>query len=104
MIPSGHISDSVLFACLERDFVLKPSTRKLHHIVFYARFRDDILLIVNNSNLDSIRVLLDEIKRHASPFIIKLESISRNGFQMLDLDAQVGWYSDRSFGRHSYTT
>ena len=88
MIPSGSISDATLFSCLERDYILKPSVRSEFQILFYARFRDDILIFVN-SDLDRIRVLLDEIRSHAKPFNVTLDAISKRGFQMLDLDVRL---------------
>ena len=85
MIPSGSLSDATLYACMEKDFILKPSVRRRYQILFYTRFRDDILMLVNN-DIDTIRTLLDEIRCHAHPFVITLDSISKSRFQMLDLD------------------
>ena len=34
MISSGHISDSVLFALLERSYIMKPSIRRQHKLLF----------------------------------------------------------------------
>ena len=89
MVPSGAISDSVLYACLEKDFVLEPGFRKQHSILFYARFRDDILMAVNAATLDDTRLLLNAMKKHAEPFVLTLDSVSKSGFEMLDVKAEV---------------
>ena len=88
MVPSGSISDAVLYASLEKDFILESSFRKRYSILFYARFRDDIL-IATNADLDTNRELLSKIRAEASPFIITLDSVSREGFQMLDVQGSL---------------
>ena len=88
MIPAGSISDSVLYTNLERDYILKSSARRKFLICFYARFPDDIILIIG-ADLDSVRVLLDEMRFHARPFVVTLDSVSKKGFQMLHVEATV---------------
>ena len=88
MIPSGFISDAALYALLEKDFILKTSTRKNYRILFYARFRDDIIMICD-AQAEDIRELLDTSRTKAHPFKLKLESISSHGFQMLDVSVTL---------------
>ena len=85
MIASGHISDAVLNNTLEKGFVLKPGTRRKFGILFYARFRRDILLIVK-SHADARHFLIEEMRTHAAPFVLKVEGVSKHGCQMLDLE------------------
>ena len=85
MICSGHIADAVLHNSLEKNFILKTGTRRKFGIVFYARFKDDILLIVK-SHFDDVRFLIDQMRAKAAPFVLKVESSSKQGCQMLDLD------------------
>ena len=88
MIPSSQISDAALYSLLEKDFILKTSVRRSFEIYFYVRFRDDILLITGAS-LESNKRLVDAMRLHASPFVLKVESVSKTGCQMLDLDVCV---------------
>ena len=88
MIPSGCVSDSVLYSLLEKGFILKPHNRQRFSVYFYSRFRDDILLIVGDDT-NTNRSLVEHMRSHAFPFSLKVESISREGCQMLDLDIGV---------------
>ena len=101
MIPSGDISDLVLFSCLEKNFILKPSNRREFGILFYCRFRDDILLIVNSS-ISSIRDLISNMNIHAAPFQLKLESMSSHKCQMLDLEITLCVRPSESFSLCSF--
>ena len=76
MIPSSQVSDAALYSLLEKNFILKTSVRRKFEIYFYVRCRDDILLIVGSSN-DTNRNLLEAMRVQASPFVLKLDSISR---------------------------
>ena len=96
MVQSGSVSDTTLYASLERDFILKEGNVAKYSILYYARFRDDIILIVD-SPIDTIRELLREMREKARPFVITLDAISRHGFQMLDVEACVTRDSGLSF-------
>ena len=67
---------------------MKPSITSDYSILFYARFRDDILLVVN-ANLDVTRDLINRMKREASPFVLTIDSVSKHGFQMLDVEGTL---------------
>ena len=50
-----------------------------------------------NSTLDDTRVLLNTMKERAQPFVLTLDSVSKRGFQMLDVKACVTCDSSLSF-------
>ena len=100
MTPSGSISDAVLHSTMEKNFFLKVSTRRRYGIVFYARFKDDILVIVQ-SPFDEVIKLIDEMRVHATPFKLVVDSVSKSNCQMLDLDIRLvsrGDFLSCSFG------
>ena len=88
MIPSGSVSDAVLYATLEKDFILKTSTRRDFGILYHARYKDDILIMAQFS-FSSLQSLINEIRSRAFPFVIAVDSVSRSNCQMLDLDLSL---------------
>ena len=86
MQPSGNIADSAFYSMAERNFILLTSTRRKYGILYYGRFKDDIVIIFKDIGLDCIRECLEEFKLKAGFFRITIDSFSRYGCQMLDLD------------------
>lgn len=68
--------------------ILRPDNRRKFRVYFYCRFRDDILLLAFG-HVATNRELLECMRYHAKPFVLKLESGSKQGCQMLDLNVGV---------------
>ena len=66
MLPSGDIANACFYNLVEKDFVLLTSTRRNHGFLFYACYKDDILLIFNCPNgVMGISEFLKEMWRSA---------------------------------------
>ena len=62
MLPSSDIADATFYSMVEKPFILKTSTRRDYRILFYARFKDDGLIIMDAPNgVDHIREFLDRV-------------------------------------------
>ena len=86
MLASGHVADAAFYEMVERPFILRTSTRKEFSLLFYARFKDDGLLIFDaQDGIQRIADFMDRIHEVSKCFTVKLESISRIGCQMLDV-------------------
>ena len=81
---SGDIWDLVLAVMAELDFVLDPVVQERFDISFYARFRDDIFMVIGGT-APTRRKFFEEFRRHTSFFKILVERISCDEVQMLDL-------------------
>ena len=86
---SGDVSDVVFFELAERNFALKPDVRTKYYVQFYARFRDDIIVILGG-DYESRVEFCREFKQRCSYFEVKFESINRNSAVMLDLKLEKG--------------
>ena len=64
---SGDVCDVAFYEMVERNFVDTPAFKDVYHVEFYARFRDDILVILAGDS-DSRRAFSDEMKRRSSFF------------------------------------
>jgi len=91
MICSGDIADAALYNAAEKNFLLRPSVRKRYGILHYSRFKDDGLIIVDGKvDLNLLSEMFGTFRELAYPFTIKLETVGRKGFQMLDLAFSKG--------------
>ena len=91
MLAPGHVADSAFYSMVEAPFVLTTSTRRKFGLFFYARFKDDIFIIFDaSSGVEKMRDFVCEFRKRSGPFILKMESVSRHGCQMLDLFVSVG--------------
>ena len=86
---SGDVSDVSFYELAEITFVLVPEVIQKYHLEFYARFRDDIIVILGGDG-DSRREFVDVFKRHSRFFKLKVESISAVSAVMLDLFLSKG--------------
>ena len=68
----------------EAQFVLDPAVVLKYHVEFYARFRDDIIVILGGDYV-SRREFVDEFKRHSRLSKLKVEPVSAGSAVMLDL-------------------
>ena len=71
-------------------------------VVFYARFKDDILIIVKSS-FNDLSDLIDNIRVHAKPLVIKVDSCSQTHCQMLHVNISLVPVRDREFQRVSFS-
>ena len=91
MLASGHVDDAVFYYMVEAPFALAVSTPEKYGLFFYARFKDDIFLVFDaKQGIERMRDFITEFRRRSGPFIIKMESVSRHGCQMLDMFVSVG--------------
>ena len=90
LLPSGDIADCTFYNMVERTYILLGPTRRKHKILCYGRFKDDIVIIFNASDgISHIRDFIEELRRRAEFFKITLDSFSRHGCQMLDVDISI---------------
>ena len=83
-ISSGDISDTSFYMRVEKQFMLDPDVRRKYGIKFYARFKDD-LLIIQNSSLEVATNLVARMREHSAFFKLKVDEVSRNAVVMLDV-------------------
>ena len=91
---SGDVNDVCFYELAEKDFVLKPEIIEKYCLEFYARFRDDIVVIIAGDaqpRLDFVH----ELKRHSRFYKLKVESISKTSCIMLDLVLSKGKRFDK---------
>ena len=81
---SGDVSDASFHELAEGSFILRSDVVSKYGIEFYARFRDDILLILS-CDFDLCRECIDEFRRHSRFFKLKVETVSKRSVTMLDL-------------------
>ena len=86
MLASGHVADAAFYEMVEKPFILKASTREHYSILFCARFKDDGILIFDaQDGIQHIAEFMNRVHEISRSFVVKLESISRTGCQMLDV-------------------
>jgi hypothetical protein len=81
---SGEVSDAAFYCMVERDFIYPRSPRVQHVLKFYARFKDDALVILGG-DLDQRCAFVEEYRARAAFFKIKVESVSTWSVTMLDV-------------------
>lgn len=81
---SGEISDSCLYSLSERGFALDPDVMREHGVLYYARYKDDILVLHAGPN-KSLGDWLAKFRQKCKFFKIKLESLSSHSATMMDL-------------------
>ena len=92
---SGDTSDIAFYELAEKDFALNPEVQNKYDVQFYARFRDDILVILGCDY--ELRVEFCQLfKQRCSYFKVLFESINRNSAVMLDLRLEKGKRFDKT--------
>ena len=86
---SGDINDITFYELAEVCFVLLPAIKAKYDIQFYARFRDDIFIVIGGSSESRVE-FVHEFRRHSRFYKLKVESISKDSAPMLDLRLHKG--------------
>jgi len=84
LLCSGEISDFLFYQLAEKYFVLRDEIRLKYHIKFYARFKDDLFIVLGGSP-ESRKEFWHEFKTRSKYFKLKMESISNTEANVLDL-------------------
>ena len=92
---SGDVCDVAFYDMVERGFVDSSEFRSVYRVLFYVRFRDDILVILGGTP-DTRKAFSDEMKTRSSFFKLKIESISPSSAVMLDLHISKGSQYERT--------
>ena len=104
---SGAMSDYCFYKRCEKYFLLSEIVREKYKIYCYVRYRDDFL-VISSAPKELTREFCDELKKHAKPFLLEVESISSFSCTMLDLKISKGTRFHRcgivDFGMHFKTT
>jgi len=85
---SGDVADTAFLWYVEIPFILSARNRKLYGIILYARYRDDMLAILNHAPAQGITPVNDFVsivQRRAKPFRVSVESISHQEVCFLDV-------------------
>ena len=80
---SGEISDASVYSLMEKS-TITHANRHNYSIVYYGRFKDDILLIVGGT-MDTRLELVRLIEERLCFFKIKVESVSSASVEFLDI-------------------
>jgi len=81
---SGEVSDCSLLHLLEVGFMLDDSVREKYGVVFYGRFKDD-MLVVQRGSLEDATALVRNMRSKSKDFRLKIESVSKTSVTMLDV-------------------
>lgn len=86
---SAEVSNAAFYMLTERNLLLEPDIRADYGILFYGRFHDDGLLILNcpqESRMELFRLMSVRSKF----FELKIEEVSLSGLNMLDIYVHKG--------------
>ena len=92
---SGAVSDWSYFKRAEERFILCSEMREKYGILYYVRYRDDSLFVID---WQGRRVeFWNELKSMAQPFSLSMESLHLSSCVMLDLEIYKGprWHRSR---------
>jgi len=84
LISSGDVSDASLLHRLEVPCTLDQSTRDRFQLKFYARFKDDIFMVVGGSR-ENATDLFSLMRKHSGVFKLKCDEVSKVKVCMLDI-------------------
>ena len=87
---SGEVADLVFYSTVEEPFVLRPDIQREYGIVYYGRFRDDILCI--SSQPDRLHEMLQRMQALSRCFDLTIDCIDPLRTIMLDLSL---WFCAR---------
>ena len=82
---SGDTSDIVFYELAQKPFVLRQDIRRQYHIELYAKFRDDIIVIIGGDSRNHVE-FGHKFKSYSKYFKLKVKSISNESVVMLDLE------------------
>eukprot|EP00929_Paragymnodinium_shiwhaense_P102010 TRINITY_DN65211_c0_g1_i1.p1 TRINITY_DN65211_c0_g1~~TRINITY_DN65211_c0_g1_i1.p1 ORF type:complete len:294 (+),score=12.59 TRINITY_DN65211_c0_g1_i1:102-884(+) len=81
---SGEVSDAAFLERAERRWATVQSVQEAHGVVFYFRFKDDIIICMNAESCVRTQ-FCREINRHAEFFDVRCESVSSTEAVFLDV-------------------
>lgn len=86
---SGEISDLCFHGLCEKDFATVPEEQSRAGVLFYARFKDDILMIVDG-DFSRWSEFWRTLKRKARFFEVEVTKISKDSVVFLDVELWKG--------------
>ena len=86
---SGELSDAMMLA-IELAGILAPNKMEIFFIKGSARYKDDLVIIIDEIDTN-IAVLWWKFKQWSSPYEVSADSISQDGFVMLDVEHYKGY-------------
>ena len=93
MRPCGHagsqclpidVADVAFWSCVERATLCNDTFRAQHGIEFYARFRDDGLIITSGGPANNAVSMFNGMKQHSRYFCITDESTTRESIDCVN--------------------
>jgi hypothetical protein len=76
LLPSGDISDACLTHMGERPSVLNQQFREHFGLIFYFRFKDDLLFAIDNPDTDERTRCIEAFRGFANFFKIEIEAVA----------------------------
>ena len=101
---SGELSDLTCTSGTEKQTILLGWYRKLCKIRFYARFKDDIIVIFAGTE-EELDTWFDSFSQRSNCFKLQLEQKSQTNIHFLDVDifkGEEGQLSTKPFFKPSY--
>lgn len=94
---SREVSDTAFHCLAEESVVLNPTIRRKYRITFYARFRDDIFIILGGEDCSSKSEFFAEFSKRSDFFKLKVDCLNKCEVPMLDLRIFRGrrWHQSR---------
>ena len=89
MICSDEVSSINLFCLAERPFLLDDAVRRKYGILYYVRFKDD-LLVISTAGPELLAEFLEELQSFSEHFVLKVDASSLYRVEMLDLRLKKG--------------
>ena len=86
---SGSLANSAFAGKVERTWITKNSTKAAYGIFLYARYMDDIFIVLRR-DFKLVREFISELSRRSGYFIMQVESCSLTHATMLDLELYFG--------------
>ena len=71
--------------------------RREHGILYYARYKDDAILITRELGLENLQTFFSNLRLRAHPFILNVESVSRHNVFTLDVE----WFKGNRYSETS---
>lgn len=93
-IHNGDVGDLCDYVLVELGFILDPRVRESFGIISYTHFKDDLLLIIDNS-LDVVYDCIGDIQQRAQYFTATVDEVSIESVEMLDvtLSKTTSWHN-----------
>ena len=90
---SGDLSDAAFFSMSKDGFINNPRIREQTGILMYARYRDDVFIVLKDGWHRAFCDLMEKWRVRAGGFKLTVEAISKSGLTVLDLDLEITRYT-----------